>query len=203
MVETLLASLKEISSFYKIAKEASTLFNSTKETLLNPIDKITEFRASETPIQSLTDIIDKNSLESLKVQNEANIEKIKEYRSEIMEKNRENGLSREETAFNELKNDYPESKGFKIERELYLRDKNGDIVKDLKTNEARRIDIVIIKNDNVMKSLEITSERAPKEFQTEKEIRIRAEGGNFVKDRETGKLIAFPENIKTEIRRYP
>lgn len=203
MVETLLASLKEISSFSNMAKEASTLSNSTKETLLKPIDKISEIRASETPIQSLTDIIDKNSLESLKVQNEANIEKIKEYRAEIMEKNRENGLNREETAFNELKDEYPESKGFKIERELYLRDKNGEIVKDLKTNEARRIDIVIIKNDNVMKSLEITSERAPKEFQTEKEIRIRAEGGNFVKDRETGKLIDFPENIKTEIRRYP
>ena len=54
-----------------------------------------------------------------------------------------------------------------------------------------------------MKSVEVTSEKAPKEAQTEKENSIREEGGNFIKDRDTGEVIEFSVNVETEIRRYP
>jgi hypothetical protein len=83
-----------------------------------------------------------------------------------------------------------------------LRDKDGNIVKDPVTGEARRIDFTITKDKEVVKSIEVTSETAPKEAQIAKEDRIRNEGGNFIKNRDTGQLVEMPEEIKTEIRRY-
>lgn len=45
-----------------------------------------------------------------------------------------------------MKEKYPEKDGYSVESEVYLRDENGNIVKDEKTGEARRIDYVVIKD---------------------------------------------------------
>jgi len=186
-----------VEAVIEVAKEAA------KEAISETLKEISENTVSETPIQSLMETIDQTSLECLEIQNEEILEKIRESRSEQLEKNREDGLNREEKALNELKDEFPESDDFKIQREQYLRDENGNISKDSITGESRRIDIIIIKDGKVLKSYEVTSETAPKEIQTEKENRIRNENGNYIKDYDTGDLITFSENVQTEIRRYP
>ncbi|MEI0551095.1 hypothetical protein R4K89_12400 [Brachyspira intermedia] len=47
--------------------------------------------------------------------------------------NKAEGRRREIEVENELREKYPESEGYKIESEVYLRDKDGNIVKDDKT----------------------------------------------------------------------
>lgn len=117
--------------------------------------------------------------------------------------NRKDGANREEKAYEELKKEYPENEGYKIEREQYLRDKDGNIVRDSETGEARRIDFIVSKDGEVVKTVEVTSENAPKEAQMAKEERIKAAGGNYIKDRDTGELMEIKETTKTEVRRYP
>ena len=60
---------------------------------------------------------------------------------------------------------------------------------------------MVEKDGIIVKSVEVTSETAPKDLQMAKEQRIRNEGGNYIKDRETGQLIKVPEHIKTELWR--
>ncbi len=117
-------------------------------------------------------------------------------------KNREDGANREELAHKELQREFPEVEGYKIEREQYLRDKDGNIVKDPETGEARRIDFTVSKDGQIVKSIEVTSETAPKDAQIAKEDRIRDAGGNFIKDRDTGQIVEIPKNNQTEVRRY-
>ena len=112
------------------------------------------------------------------------------------------GLSREEKEYDRLRRIYPPSKGYKIYREQYLRDQNGNIIRDPITGEARRIDFVVVKNGKVIKTIEVTSKTAPKESQMAKEARIKNIGGNYIRDEETGELIRIPPNVTTEIRRY-
>lgn len=114
--------------------------------------------------------------------------------------NKEAGLSREHEVEAELEKKYPTSKGYQILSERYLRDKNGNIVKDLLTGEARRIDFVVVKDGKVVDSIEVTSKTAPKENQTAKEERIRSAGGNYVMDYD-GNLVEFPSDIHTRIER--
>jgi len=193
MIETL---AKEIPKFQDKLKDLPSESN---------VKELGEIKIPINPLEYSLGTIENQSLESLKIENKvlfANKE-VNETKSEQLEKNREDGKNREDAAHEELKKEYPESEGYKIEREQYLRDKDGNIVKDPVTGEARRIDFVVTKDGKVVKSVEVTSEKAPKEPQTEKENRIREEGGIFIKDRETGELIEFPENVETEIRRYP
>ncbi len=154
------------------------------------------------PIQSSMDVIDNTSLESLKAKNEIIAEKISAEKVEPIKKNREAGANREELAKKELQQKFPEKEGYKIEREMYLRNAEGNIVKDPVTGEARRIDFVVNKDGKIVKSIEVTSKTAPKEAQLAKEERIREAGGNYIKTRDTGRLIEFPKDIKTEVRRY-
>ena len=100
-----------------------------------------------------------------------------------------------------LEKKYPKEEGYKVQEEQYLRDKDGNIVKDEKTGEARRIDFVVIKDGKVVKSVEVTSRKAPKQAQSSKEGRIRDQGGNYVKDKETGEIVPFEKGVKTEIDR--
>lgn len=158
--------------------------------------------AKEALLERSMKTIENNNLENLKARNEHFLEIIRAEKAEQIAKNSESGAKREEQAFELLSKEFPEDEGFKIEREQYLRDKEGKIVKDPETNEARRIDFVVIKDDKVVKSIEVTSEEAPKENQISKENRIREIGGNYIKERETGKLIEFPQNVITEIRRF-
>ncbi|MBL4940038.1 MAG: hypothetical protein JKY81_00070 [Colwellia sp.] len=157
----------------------------------------------ESPLQSSIEPIENSSLECVKAQNELIAEKNNVEKIEQIEKNREAGANREDLALKDLEKEFPEKEGFKIEREQFLRDKDGNIVKDSETGKARRIDFIITKDGEFVKSVEVTSETAPKEVQVAKEDRIRNEGGNFIKDRDTGQLSEIPKEKKTEIRRYP
>ncbi|OCL97195.1 hypothetical protein [Arcobacter porcinus] len=123
-----------------------------------------------------------------------------EVKEKTIIKNKEDGLEREKLVYQELKEEYPQEDGYKIESEIYLRDKDGNIVKDPITGEARRIDFVVIKDGKVVKSIEVTSKTADKTAQSAKEDRIRENGGNFIKDSE-GNLVEIPNNVKTVIVR--
>ena len=69
---------------------------------------------------------------------------------DIFINNKDAGEKREKEFLNELKQRYPEDKGYKIEREVYLRDKDGKIVKDPVTEEGRRIDFVLLRMERLL-----------------------------------------------------
>ena len=114
--------------------------------------------------------------------------------------NKKDGLERERAVEQELREKYPETDGYEILPETYLRDKDGKMAYDPVTGERRRIDFVVVKDDKAVDSVEVTSMTAPKDAQTGKENRIRDAGGNYVKDKE-GNLIEIPESVRTRIER--
>ena len=114
--------------------------------------------------------------------------------------NKEEGLRREAEVEEELEKKYPESEGYEIISEAYLRDSEGKIVRDPETGEARRIDFVVVKDGQVVDSIEVTSETADKTGQTAKEERIREAGGNYVGTSD-GSLAEFPNDLHTTIER--
>lgn len=115
-------------------------------------------------------------------------------------KNKLDGIQREREVAEELEKKYPSKEGYSIISEAYLRDKNGDIIKDSITGEARRIDFVVIKNDKVVDSIEVTSKTADKTNQIAKEERIRENGGNYIRDYR-GNIVEIPSNVHTRIER--
>lgn len=118
-----------------------------------------------------------------------------------MNENRKNGERREREELDGVKKQYPESEGYKVGSEECLRDKDGIIVKDPVTGEKRIVDITVSKDGQVVKMIEVTSPTAPKESQTAKEERIRAAGGDYIKDKDTGELKKIADDVKTEIHR--
>ena len=114
--------------------------------------------------------------------------------------NKEEGLRREAEVEEELEKKYPESEGYEIISEAYLRDSEGKIVRDPETGEARRIDFVIVKDGQVVDSIEVTSETADKTGQTAKEERIRDAGGNYIRTSD-GSLAKYPNDLHTTIER--
>lgn len=114
--------------------------------------------------------------------------------------NKREGIKREENVGSELKEKYPESEDCQVIREAYLRDKDGNIVKDPLTEEARRIDFVVVKDSTVVDSVEVTSHTAPKDEQCAKESRIRDNGGNYIKLPD-GSISEFPTDVTTRIER--
>ena len=121
----------------------------------------------------------------------------------IIDKNREDGAAREADVKDKLENDYPAEDGYRIESQVPLRDKDGNIVKDPVSGESRRVDFVVIKDGKVIKSVEVTSETADKSAQIAKEDRIREAGGDYVLDRSTGELVPFKSGVKTNVVRRP
>lgn len=118
-----------------------------------------------------------------------------------VEKNKQDGIRREEEVQQELKEDFPEPPN-KVIREAILRDENGEIVKDPETGTARRIDFVVVGEDgNVTKMVEVTSKTASKDAQMAKENRIRENDGNFIKDPDSGEIIPISDGVQTEIER--
>ena len=99
----------------------------------------------------------------------------------------------------ELKKKYPDGS---VQREQYLRSKDGSIAKDPLTEEARRIDHVVIQEGEAVDSVETTSQTADKADQIAKEGRIRDNGGTYVRDRDTGKLVDVKDK-PTRIVRKP
>jgi cell division protein FtsL len=114
--------------------------------------------------------------------------------------NKIEGLRRENQVASQLSKQYPENKGYTVLSEVYLRDKNGTIVKDPVTNEGRRVDFMVAQNGKVLNSIEVTSQTASKDMQLAKEMRIREIGGNFVRDNE-GNLIQLPTKLETKVER--
>lgn len=115
-------------------------------------------------------------------------------------KNKSDGMAREQEVAKELEEQYPPGEGNQIIPEVYLRDKDGNIVKDPETGEARRIDFVVVKDGKVVDSVEVTSKTANKTAQSEKEGRIRDAGGNYIKDN-GGNIIEIPSTVRTRIER--
>ena len=146
-------------------------------------------------IQQL-DSIRFESMEALAARNEAALSEMSQ-----IEANRISGAAREEVVGGELAREYPAENGNHIERECYLRNAEGHVVKDPETGEARRIDRVVLKNGEVVKSVEVTSETADKTAQMAKEERIREVGGNYIVDRRNGEIVPFAHGVKTEIVR--
>ena len=95
---------------------------------------------------------------------------------------------------------YPPEKGYQIVSEVYLRDKDGNIVKDTVTGEARRVDFMVVKDGKVIDSIEVTSKTADKSEQLAKEERIRDNGGNYIRDN-NGNLVEIPSTVHTHIER--
>lgn len=114
--------------------------------------------------------------------------------------NKVDGLRREAEVYDELKKKYPESEGYEIVSEAYLRAKDGNIVRDHVTGEGRRIDYVVVKGNKVVDSVEVTSTNADKTGQCAKEQRIRESGGNYVRT-SNGSLAEFPSDTQTRIDR--
>ena len=120
--------------------------------------------------------------------------------SENIIPNTEKGLEREHQVEKELQEKYPESEGYEIVSEAYLRDSEGRIVKDPETGTARRVDFVVTKDGKVVDSIEVTSETCDKTAQMEKEQRVREAGGNYI-ETDDGSLAKYPDNLQTRIER--
>ena len=147
------------------------------------------------------DSIKSETIEAVAARNEAKLgERIAEA-NHIVVANHIAGVAREATVRGELAREYPAEAGYHIEPECYLRNKEGRIVLDPQTGEARRIDYAVIKDGEVVRSVEVTSETADKTAQMAKETRIREAGGDFIQDRRTGKLVPVPSGVTTEIVR--
>lgn len=115
-------------------------------------------------------------------------------------KNKLDGLAREKEVGEELEKKYPSEEGNQIVSEAYLRDKDGVIVKDFVTGEARRVDFMVVKDGRVIDSIEVTSKTADKAEQIAKEERIRKAGGNYIRDNE-GNLAEISSAVHTHIER--
>lgn len=114
--------------------------------------------------------------------------------------NKIDGLQRENDVKESLAKEYPKEEGYEIVSEAYLRDDEGNIVKDPETGQARRIDFVVVKDGKVVDSVEVTSKTADKTEQIGKENRIRENGGNYIRNNE-GNLVEIPDNVQTKIER--
>lgn len=160
---------------------------------------ISEIKNVSSPLEELSkkfDILPDNELNTPV----DNLSRSLENRMEGILPNKEEGLRREADVRAELEKEYPESEGYEIISEAYLRDEDGKIVRDPETGEARRIDFVVVKDNKVVDSVEVTSETADKTNQTAKEERIRETGGNYVRTSD-GTLVKFSDDLNTRIER--
>ena len=184
MITEIANTLKEVAKISDVKEEKE--IKETKEEAKFVIEPDIEIAKTKT-------------LESLIIKNlEKEAVQVQEVKLPIQ--NKIDGLQREADVLEELNKKYPEDKGCRIESEVYLRDENGNIVKDPVTGEARRIDFVVVKDGRVIDSIEVTSKTADKTEQSAKEDRIRENGGNYIKDSE-GNLVKIPDDIKTRIER--
>jgi len=113
-------------------------------------------------------------------------------------KNKLDGCNREQEVRKDLEKKYPHEQGYSIISEAYLRDKNGNIVKDPETGKARRIDFVVVKDGKVVDSIEVTGPNVDKTRQMEQEQRVKNSGGIYIRDKD-GNLIK--NNVQTRIER--
>jgi len=112
--------------------------------------------------------------------------------------NAKEGAARELRVFERLKSFFKVSS---VQRERLLRTADGKKAIDPLTGEGRRIDFAIIQKGEVRFLVEVTSKTADKASQIAKEVRIRAQGGTFVRDKITGQLIDVSDMITRILRR--
>lgn len=196
--ETIAASVKSMAAE---AKTSQSIVESGSGVLsldagLETAAETHEANIGEQGLIQQLDSIRFESMEALVARNEAALGEMSQ-----IEVNRRFGAEREEVVDGELARDYPTETGNHIERECYLRNAEGGGVKDPETGEARRIDFAVIKDGEVVKSVEVTSETADKTAQLAKEDRIREAGGNYIVDRRTGEIVPFAHGVKTEVVR--
>lgn len=164
--------------------------------------EVTEAGAEKAAKEVAEEGAEKASKEVAETGTETAVKEVDE--SSIIRKNKLDGTAREETVLNNLDSYYGKEN---VLREQLLRDASGKPIKDLETNTARRIDFIVIQNDKIIRSIEVTSQTADKTAQMAKESRILEEaaknGGAYIKNIDTGKLIVFPIGLGTEIRRLP
>lgn len=115
-------------------------------------------------------------------------------------KNKEAGIRREETVLQDIKKRYPEGENYQIVREAYLRDRKGEIVKDKFTDTARKEDFVVVKDGKAVDIVEVTSKTATKIDQLSKDLRIRQDGGNYIKDNNKN-IVRIPDNLEPRVVR--
>ena len=114
--------------------------------------------------------------------------------------NKKDGIAREEAEYESLREQHPDAQ---IWRERYLRDANGKIVKDPDTKTGRRIDFSVMKDGIVSNLVEVTSLTAPKSKQYEKEMRIRAAGGTYIRAPGKKGLLYSVQDILTQLSKRP
>lgn len=114
--------------------------------------------------------------------------------------NKLDGCRRENEVARDLEKQYPQKEGYQILRERVLCDRDGNPVIDEQTGQKRRVDFVVIKDGKVVDMVEVTSKTAPKRDQLAKEYRIRANGGNYIKDY-NGNICRIQGNVETRVER--
>lgn len=132
-------------------------------------------------------------------QQEAQQASVDEARSQIRE-NAQKGRLREDIFAEKLQDVYPETQGYEINREASLRDADGNVIRDSREGSYRRVDFAVTQDGQVVDSIEVTSETAPKEAQMAKEKRIREGNDVFIRNSE-GELCRLPKSTDTRIER--
>jgi RHS repeat-associated protein len=99
------------------------------------------------------------------------------------------GMAREKQVKTELEAANPESS---VLTQRLLRDASGAKAVDPLTGQGRILDIVVVNKGMARDAVEVTSLGASKTAQIAKEMRIRQNGGTFIKDPNTGKLMHVP-----------
>jgi hypothetical protein len=161
-----------------------------KEAAKEGLREVAETSLKEGGIKSIFSSME-NSLESLRAENLSEPRPLQNW---------VDGMRREAEAGMQLMKEFPENKGFVHHLQAYLRDISGNIVKDSESGMARRIDHLIEQKNQIIKSFEITSETASKIEQLGREMRIREQGGNFIKALD-GTLREIPSSVQTEVWR--
>ena len=107
-------------------------------------------------------------------------------RSHQVTRNAIEGSRRHNIAKERLSKNFPNAS---VQSERTLLNSDGTKAVDPLTGEGRRLDLIVIEGGSVIKAVEVTSLTARKGSQIQKEQRIIANGGHFVKNRNTGELL--------------
>lgn len=116
-------------------------------------------------------------------------------RRQQLDQNRADGTRRQEQYRQEMADIYGEEN---VLTERFLRNANGDVVRDPVTGEGRRLNCVVV-NGQCGYAAEVTSPTVDERQQIRKETNIRNAGGIFVENPRTGELIEV-ENTSEIIR---
>lgn len=120
----------------------------------------------------------------------------------MVRQNYNHGMSREESILKKLTEMYPDAK---IYSQCYLCDNLGRRLIDETSGEARRIDLLVVQGKKAVKSVEVTSNKASKSTQMNKEKRIRAKrreaGKTLYAQIRDGEVVKIPYSLKTRVWR--